>query len=398
MSEQLIILLNDQPASHPSWGLVIDGHVNQSVMHGDPVLLADLAKNRDVIVVVPGLDILLTAAALPKMSRSKFLQALPYALEEQCIDEVDELHFVPANTYVDNQLPVAVVAKAKMTAWLDQLKEWQVEPSAVIPLTLLLPCHEGNWSVFVDRIATVRMSAYHGFACDLVNLNAMLSAAMLETGSVPSSILLLSFSAAAVDLQVTAKVETTSLTEQDFFAMIARQLNSDDHINLLQGEFAIKRSRFPRQDRITNWTVQLALIFAAVLFLYPVVSLIILSQRSNDLNDNIAAIYKQHFPNAKSMVAPKIRMSDKLQKLEAQAGENRLLVLMGYIGKSMQNVSNIKLKALSFQNNELTLEVSAATAQDFSAFTDALTQQGLNVKQQNANVSGARVTATLQVE
>jgi hypothetical protein len=90
-------------------------------------------------------------------------------------------------------------------------------------------------------------------------------------------------------------------------------------------------------------------------------------------------------------------MEEKLQKLRANIGENRLLLLMGYVGKAMSATPSITLKRIEFQNNQLTAELTAATSEDVAAFTDFLTQQGLTVKQQNANLAGTRINATVVI-
>ena len=109
-------------------------------------------------------------------------------------------------------------------------------------------------------------------------------------------------------------------------------------------------------------------------------------------------IYRTQFPQATSIVAPKLRMQEKLQKLDVSVGENRVLLLLGYVGKGMKIANGIKLKRADFQNSQLTLELTATSSESFSAFTDYLTQQGLHVKQQNATLAGEHINATVQVE
>jgi hypothetical protein len=46
----------------------------------------------------------------------------------------------------------------------------------------------------------------------------------------------------------------------------------------------------------------------------------------------------------------------------------------------------------------MTLELTAQSSEDFSAFTDFLSQNSLSVKQQNANLAGTRVNASVVVE
>src|ERR1700687_202408 len=83
----------------------------------DHANLAALAMGKEVIVIVPGEDVLLVHAKLPKMNRSRFLKVLPFALEEQLIDEVETLHFALAETQDTGDLAVAVVRQQKMQEW-----------------------------------------------------------------------------------------------------------------------------------------------------------------------------------------------------------------------------------------------------------------------------------------
>ena len=62
-------------------------------MKGDAAALAEAALDRINIVIVPSEDVLVTTVTLPKMNRSRLLQAIPYALEEQVIEDVDTMHF-----------------------------------------------------------------------------------------------------------------------------------------------------------------------------------------------------------------------------------------------------------------------------------------------------------------
>src|SRR3990167_3804199 len=139
-------------------------------------------------------------------------------------------------------------------------------------------------------------------------------------------------------------------------------------------------------------------IWLVLMFLYPVVSFAILDQRTRDVKTQITAIYKRQFPNSSSVVAPKERMQQKLNKLNSDLGDNHLLLMMANVGKGLSQSSGVTLKRMDFQNNVMTLEISAASSDIFSSFTDALAQQGLHVKQQNATLNGTRVNATLEIE
>ena len=87
MTGKVIIYLNAADFNQSCWFMNGAHHV------GDLASLTSAVVDKEVIVVVPARDVLLISAQLPKMNRSRLLQALPFALEEQLIDDVEDLHF-----------------------------------------------------------------------------------------------------------------------------------------------------------------------------------------------------------------------------------------------------------------------------------------------------------------
>ena len=57
-------------------------------IHDEWVALDKNSQDAETIAIVPAQDVLLTTAELPKLSRQRLMLALPFALEEQLIDDV----------------------------------------------------------------------------------------------------------------------------------------------------------------------------------------------------------------------------------------------------------------------------------------------------------------------
>ena len=398
MQAKLVIVMNANDLAHPGW-MVTD--TNQCVQHGDPQQLEALQQDREVIVVVPPEDILLTSVTLPKMNRSRLLQAIPFALEEQIIPDVETLHFAAGQYFPDTALPVAIVAHEKMQAWMALLHAWHVRPDIMLPVTLTLPYEEKSWQVLLDNLAVVRTGKATGFACDRENIATLLNAAITgEQEHVPHVIQIRNYTnhAFANILRVTAKVEEAFFPQEQMVMDIANGTNTEMPLNLLQGNYAVKKNRLPQMGKMLKACTYLAIAWVCLLFISPIISYAILKTRVNNINNQISAIYQRNFPQSSSIVEPKVRMQEKLQKLTGQVGESHLLMMLGYIGKGMLETPSIKLKRLEFQNNQTSLELTASTSEDFSAFTDYLTRNGFNVKQQTANLAGARINATIQIE
>lgn len=391
MDNKLIIYLHAQDLTNPFW--ITDSYSHQ----GETESLKEAASKRKVIVIVPAEDVLITSIELPKMNRSRTLQALPFAMEEQLIGDVETMHFAAGEYQADGRVPVAVVSREKMQQWKALLKEWHVMPDQLIPETFALPLEATHWVGYVQRMAVVRTGAFSGFTCDADNITEILPIALASAVTIPEEIQINNYTQQQLPIHTNVPIIEKQLKPEQLIQDLAQYAGNTPSINLLQGSFSVKKSTLPQIDLIWKAASYLTAILVFLLFLYPTGSYFILKHRASDLENQVAQIYKSNFPQSASVVAPKLRMQDKLQKLMAGTGENRLLLLLGYVGKGMKSTPSITLKRFDFQNNQLTLELTAASSENFSAFSDDLVKHGLSVKQQNAHLVGSRIDATLLI-
>ncbi len=394
-SEKCVIYLRDDQID-----MVIlqrDGRVVQHMSPADPQQLAILAAEKKVIVIVPAMDVLLTQLQLPTMSRTRLLQAIPFALEDQLIADVDTLHFVAGERAANGDLPIAVVAKEKMQHWLMQLKAWQIEPHILVSAVFAVPLSAAAWSACVsgDEVI-VRTAECQGFGGDRQHFSMLLKT-MLQTVS-PKKIEIKNYSNKKLVMDKLISYEETIFPQEQMLVEMAHTVITTPAINLLQDVYAAKKPSFFQKGKMGKAILSLTVTWVLLLFLYPLGSYFILQPQVDAVDAQIKQIYQQHFPQAKSIVAPKMRLQEKLQKEQTQAGANRFLLLLGYIADALTKTNNIQLKRFDFQNNQLTLEVMATSSDDFSAFTQFLTQQGLAIRQQNVAVMGAQVNASLTIE
>jgi general secretion pathway protein L len=435
MQQQLIIYLSLQDAL--TWvTFEVETGIKRSGAVGNAEELAQLAANKEVIIVVSAQDVLLASAKLPKMNRSRLAQALPYALEEQLIGDVELLHFAPAESEVEGVLPVAIVAKEKMQAWKDVLQNWNIKADSLVSQVFTLPVQDKTWTLVLQEMAILRMGNYQGFACDINNINEMLNIALQSADHLPQCLHIYNYTANsivdALNLSANTNTSVSENTNTEINTSVNinkntnenRQLNSEviikedlrspekfytdlvanitkfPHIDLLQGAYKTKakKSKLPATRKLWDTMFYLAAAWICLLFLYPTISYFILKQRLHGIDGQIAAIYKHYFPQSSTVVAPKLRMEEKMQRVAAKSGDSKSLLLIGYVGKAMTEAHNIQIKRMDFQNNQLTIELSAASSQEFSQFTDFLSHQGLNVKQQGANLSGERVNSSIVIE
>lgn len=402
MKEKIFIYLREQESMQVTW-LTMDKENRMSTVDhadvGNAEFLTTAAINKDVYVLVPGCDVSLFVTEMPKMNQTKMRAALPFALEDKLVADVATLHFAMSQ-FSTAETAVAVVAIEKMQQWLNILQVLKIQPDFFVPVTLALPVKENHWHVFChDKYAVVRMGLVQGFACEQDNLSSMLKLALAETTQQPSSILVSHYGETiASALPSPLPLQEEQDEQEKFFADCAVNVCCFPFINLLQGSFAVKKRKTIPQRKMTFIATTSAFVLIFALFVYPVISYFILRPKLNEVENQIKEIYLRHFPQAKNITAPRLRMEEELRKISQEGNNNRFIFLLANVVEGMKNSPNVKLKQFTFQQHQLTLELSASSSEDFSALVHFLGQQGLTIKNQTANLIDGHIETSLSLE
>src|SRR5439155_276444 len=114
MADWLLLRLPRVPDEPASW-LVVDarGTPVGPLESGPLAAAATRTAGRRVWVIVPGTDVLLAEPEVPVKAGLKLQQLVPYALEEQLADNIEDLHFAIGKRASDStRAPVAVAFRA----------------------------------------------------------------------------------------------------------------------------------------------------------------------------------------------------------------------------------------------------------------------------------------------
>ena len=137
--------------------VIMDSHGGQigRVRTGDLNTLSAAATQNRLILLVPGADVLVTSAMVPVKSTAKTLKAVPYALEESLIADVETQHFAISRKEEDNRVGVAVIDKSRLERLLGMLEEAGIEPDEVVPESLGLPWSDGRSTLLLREDKTI---------------------------------------------------------------------------------------------------------------------------------------------------------------------------------------------------------------------------------------------------
>src|SRR5271163_1424079 len=143
---QTLLLRLPAPGQEETEWLVMDESAEAvtTKQRGSLTLAAAVSRTGKVVALAPATQILLAEPELPPGSGVKLARAVPFALEEQLTEDVDELCFALGRRQPSGRTPVAVVARSVLQAWLAELSSVGIEPSAMYADMSLIPENPGQ--------------------------------------------------------------------------------------------------------------------------------------------------------------------------------------------------------------------------------------------------------------
>lgn len=400
MRETLLLRADSLAEDRWRW-LVQDatGAVRGGVHAGALADAAAEATGLRVVVLLAGLECLLTRVQIPGKNRQRLLRAVPYALEEQVSDEVENLHFALGEQQPDGSWPVAVVSRRYMDALIGALAQNALEVQQLVPEQLAVPVAENEISALVvDHLALVRNGEYSGFAADADNLGVLL--AMQQEQENPQRLRLLV--PAGMSPPETDSYAAETVVESwsgDPLVMFARGLGARS-INLLQGDYS------PSGNWVQlwkPWRATAALLAAAVLvnLLSTGVHYYRLGEESKRLHAEIEQIFKTASPETRRVVNPRVQMQQQLDSLlHGDSGGNGFLALLGKTGPILHAAQGLEVAAITFRAGRLDLDLKIGDLQQLDQLKQSLVNAGgLDVDIQSATTGkDNRVQGRLRIQ
>jgi general secretion pathway protein L len=401
--ETLLIRLPSADDADCGWVILDgDGRRQGDVSRGPLAEAAPFAKGRRVVVLIPGAEVLLTDVKIPGANRQRVSRAVPFALEEQLADDVEELHFAIGKAQAVGEYPVAIVARERMDHWTARLREAALFVEQMIPETLLLPCEEGKWTVLIDRSgALVRTGPYSGFTSDIDNLGTLLSGA-LSSGDeeLPQLYVLVADRAMPPELNgMEAELRMERLHGEPL-ELLADGYVPVPPLDLLQGRYG-RKEELGRLWRPWRATAALLLIGVVLGIVTLGVEYWQLRTEQARLTARIDELYRQTFPGRK-LVNARVQMQQQLEQLQRGkgGGGEQFLSLLAKTGEVLVRMPGVDLNAVSFRAGRLDLDLSARDLQMLDQLKQALVDSGgLEVDIQSATAdANQKVQSRLRIQ
>jgi general secretion pathway protein L len=415
---QTLLLRLPAPGQDETEWLSIDeaGSAITAKQRGPLSLAAVLARTAKVVVLAPATQILLAEPEMPPGSGVKLARAVPFALEEQLTEDIDELCFAIGHRRSSGRTPVAVVSRSVLQGWLAELAAAGIEPAAIYADISLVPDNPGQTILWLEKSRlAVRRPGTLPFAVELTPVaEALVVAGVIpdalaeppEGGAEPApleSAVLYVTREDWVPVQAEfegladkfASLKVQILTEGPL-PWLARHLPAADAVNLLQGEFARTTDYGARWHR---WRTA-ALLAGGLLVAHVAAAALKIHQANHEskaLDGQIAQIFSQTMPT-ETLQNPRRQMESRLDRIRHSGpGPQYFLRTLEALSGAVSAAPKITIDALSYREQSLDMKVSAPNLAALSQLSQLVAKQGLEAEIQSSKPVDTGVEAQMQV-
>jgi len=410
MADWLLLRLPRTPQEQATW-LVVDARGTAAgPPHGGPLsLAAPRSAGRHVVVLVPGADVLLAQPELPPAKAgAKLQQLVPFALEEQLAEDIEELHFAIGRRQGEStRVPVAVVARKLMDEWTTLLKSSGFEPEALYADSELLPQNPGQAVALLEEDAVVVRPPSGNVVtlpADALAEALEIALAGIEPGT-PGGRGLILYTGAAEWQRHSAVVEAArerfegiqiQLLTGGPLTLFAQQLPTTAATNLLQGPYT------PAATNPVGWNAWrvAAMLLAAFIGLHvagKAAELSVLKHADHRLDTSIEQVFQTALPGQPVTYEARRVMEQRLAAARASQAAGGFLSALQALVQAHRAAPEAVLEAMTFRDGALELKASAPSVESLDRLSRQLRQQGWQARLVAGTPKGSSYEGSIQM-
>lgn len=394
MAEFLVIRLGQAPDSTVTWVAADDNGTQRGRPASGTLEQAALeAAGRAVIALVPATDVLTTSVRMPMRSGARLRAALPFALEESVADDVDTLHFASGTRRESGEIPVTIVARAKLEDWIARLGEVGIEASRIVPENYGLARIPGTASVLVDRdLVFFNDGEDNEFVLQGANpSDALVAAGMLsdkhdaEQGDDEATGHLVAYCESAdeerlshdwIALRHELHSVDINLLQDGVLPRLAVTVASGNGVNLLQGRYGEKTDY---KEQLRPWR-SAAVLFLGLLvagFAAKGVDYYRLTQEEASLRTQFTTEYRQIRPgDTRELVDPINAVRSIRQGLGTVSGPQVFLPSLRQLSEAMSQNAAARIETISYRAGIIDVRIISPDVATLDNIQKAVSESG----------------------
>lgn len=359
---------------------------------------------------VTGQEVLLTSVELPDVKPQKALAALPYAMEDELIDDVEEYHFALLGREA-NRYHVAIIKRAWLTEVIAPIIDEGLCVNYCAPIALVLPWDECEWTLAIHgELVWFRMGKYEGWCIEAENAVRLLMLTIDSTQQLPAILRMHLFAdnksshEAQLIEEIKSSLNPFHIEVKEFQESLSwyafldeKTIKPTKEIQLLQGGFKPKNRASPTKS---IWLATAAVALASVLlsisgqtYLYWA-----LKKQAMTLDSEVLTYYQKVFPEAHTVTSPKILIQREIDKLGQHKGGQFFHVLTLLAEEINAQALQVTIDNLTYSRGKLLSNIEFTDASVLETFSQDLRSKGLNVQQDSAFSKDNKVQARLIID
>ncbi len=364
--------------------------------------VSSVTQNANVIVLLPLEQMLLTSVNTRARKHKHLQKAVPFALEDELAEDVENLHFALGQRFGENDFPVAVINKNILDAILEELSNVNSYPDLLTADIFGLPFREGTWSILIENErALVRTAIYQGFTIDLHNLQQMLTSSLRQANETPAELNVYCCDDQQTGIKKLNLPISTNELDDCPPGLFADGFDENVCINLLQSSY---KDKDKKHRQVGAWKV--AAILFGVWIVLSFISVFLdhrrLSKQEEYLDAQIVEIMSQAFPDMDNVSADSARtkMEARLKNfinLTSASSRSDFMELLAMSGESMKQAGKIYIDAVSYREGKLNMSVKSSDVQILDTVKQSLKSKNYIADIQSANTQGNSVEAKLVI-
>lgn len=422
MAEFLVIRIGER-ADHLAQWIAVDS----TGARRSPPLTGPLSEagsdigDRQVIVLVPGTEVLTTSVDIPVKGGSRLHAALPYALEDQLAEDVDQLHFAAGTRRSSGRIPVAIVSRVRLAEWIAWLTDCGIQPSAMISDNYGLARIPGTISLLV---AEGQVMINDGADVELVMQGVSPSDALVAIGALDGNAdgddhesNQAASPAMSRHVLVYCEAEDEEKYQHDWLAIrnemesvdvnllsdgvmprLAVTVASGAGVNLLQGDFGA-RTEYAGLLRPWRYAAILLLALGVVGIAAKATDLYVLQRQEAELKQQFEAEYRQIAPGAPAVEDPTRLVASLRARLGTSDTPPLFLQSLEQLSRALQQNREARIAAISFRAGVVDIRLSAPNVSTLDKIQRGISESGqFEAAIKSTDQDGDGVSSRIQIK
>lgn len=412
----MLIIHLQHPDDHEFSYVRLSGNaVSGAWQRGNWGEISGLAQRDGVVLLIPTRDVLLIKAELVTSNSRHLKQALPYALEENLVEDPALQHFVwQALKATPGILDVAVISRETLKGWMALLKKHRIKARTILPDVFALPLAEDEHAVptIVQHNGQVllRTGAMSGFSCPAVAVPLIIDELFpeqddkAEEGADPAAqhqreVWL------STDEPADWHQSLTVLREPQPDMLLAESIQQGSALNLLSGYQDASMSSFNQHWKRWRVAAVFALLTLGIMVGLQVTETLKLRQQLVNEEAINVALFRQVFPEISNINVRTLRsrVKSEIKRLEAETGRTDSgkvspLPYMATVAQTFAKEKQVKITEVRSRNGNLVIRFTSPSVELMAKLNKDLGESlGFEPRfETSTTADGAQATLTLE--